>query len=132
MSKFKGLTNDELQNIMNASVRKVTSDTAYEKKYARYAVIVIKPSIVDYVECIGSNFYDLSKAVGEAYLYLCGEIDRLCMQTDHWTKYQIGCMLSLDDDRGYVIRLYNIAEDIVCECYILADWYENQSIHDYD
>lgn len=120
------MTNDELEDLMNASVREVTSDTSYEKKYARYAVIFTVDHSADY-ECVGSNFYDINKAFGEAYLYLSKYAEKL----SHEEIYRITTPYTLTDKRGYSIALVSDCT-VHAECFVLADWYENQSIHDYD
>ena len=98
-----------------------------EKKYVRYA-IVSEIVITGDLKCIGSNFYDLNKAVGEAYLYLCREIEEL---GSNWLLFKICKMMKLSEERGYVIRLENETHEVVRKCYILAEWYENKSVHDY-
>lgn len=122
---MKGLTNDELQDIMNSGVRVVTPDTSYEKKYARYAVVFTVDHSADY-ECVGSNFYDLNKAFGEAYLHLSRYAEKLSQEE----IYRITTPHTLTDKRGYSMALVGNCT-VHAECYILADWYENKSIHDY-
>ena len=98
-----------------------------KKEYARYAVIFTVAHDGDYI-CVGSNFYDINKAFGEAYLYLSKYAENRL--THEGIIYRITTPCTLTNKRGYSMALVGDCT-VHAECFILADWYENQSINDY-